>query len=168
MCRCNYETVDHLLLHCPVVGNLWSWIFGALGFFGCSGNLLFSWWNKLGRHSLDIWNLVQLRCTFENVSSSNSQLLDCFTFTLFDWSRAWGFTSSSNVVDFISSLSSYHDDVTPWSSSVHALCTLCSISFINISIVTYQKKIIFCLSGHHVLSIKMIYFLKRQTIPNKK
>ena len=52
------------------------------------------------------------RRTFKDVSSSNSQLLDCFTFTLFDWSRAWGLTSSSNVVDFISSVSSYHDDVT--------------------------------------------------------
>jgi hypothetical protein len=31
-------------------------------------------------------------------------LLDCFTFTPFDWSRTWGFTSSSSAVDFISSV----------------------------------------------------------------
>ena len=84
-----------------------------------SGNvadLLYSWWNGLGWHSSDIWNLVPLwlmwliwkernRRTFEDVSSSNSQLLDCFILTLFDWSRAWGFTSSTSVIEFISSLS---------------------------------------------------------------
>ena len=52
------------------------------------------------------------RRTFEDVSSSDSQLRDYFTSTLFDWSRVWGFTSSSNVNDFIFSLSfSSHDDV---------------------------------------------------------
>ena len=74
-------------------------------------DLVFSWWNGLGWHSSDIWNLVPLclmwivwkernRRTFEDLSSSDSQFLDCFPITLFDWSRAWGFTTSSNVVDF--------------------------------------------------------------------
>ena len=58
-----------------------------------------------------MFDMVSLGCTFEDVSSSKSQLLNCFASTLFDWSRAWGFTSSSNVTDFISSLSSSHDDV---------------------------------------------------------
>jgi hypothetical protein len=78
---------------------------------GTVADLVFSWWNGLGRHSSDIWNLVPLclmwivwkernRRTFEDLSSSDSQFLDCFPITLFDWSRAWGFTTSSNVVDF--------------------------------------------------------------------
>ena len=106
MCRCNEETIAHLLLHCPMAGMLWSWIFRAYGIsWVISGNvadMLFSWWNGLGRHSSDIWNLVPLclmwivwkgcnRCTFEDVSNSNCQHLDCFASTLFDWSRAWGF-----------------------------------------------------------------------------
>ena len=45
------------------------------------------------------------RRTFEDVTSSDNLLRDCFASTLFDWSRVWGFTSSSNISDFISSLS---------------------------------------------------------------
>ena len=126
MCRCNVETIDYLLLHCPMAGMLWSWILHAYGVsWVLSGNvadLLFSWWNGLGRHSSDIWNLVQLclmwivwkerNCrTFEDVSSTDCQLLDCFASNLFDWSKAWGFASSSNVTDFISSLSFFHNDI---------------------------------------------------------
>ena len=84
--------------------------------------MLFSWWNGLGRHSSDVWNLVPLyvmwqnwrehnRCTFEDVSSSESQLLECFASTLFDWSRTWGFSSSITVLEFVSSLSLTHDAV---------------------------------------------------------
>ena len=127
MCKCNGETVDHLLIHCPVASFLWCWILSAFGIsWVCSGNvadLLFSWWNGLGCHASDLWNLIPLclmwtirkerNCrTFEDVSSSDSQLLACFASTLFDWSRVWGFTSSSNITDFISSLSSFHDAVT--------------------------------------------------------
>jgi hypothetical protein len=84
-----------------------------------SGNvmdLLFSWWNGLGKHASDIWNLIPLclmwivwlernRRSFEDTSSSDSQLRDSFAAMLFDWSRAWGFTSSPNIIDFISCLS---------------------------------------------------------------
>jgi hypothetical protein len=31
MCRCNGETVDHLLLHCPVARELWSFVFRLFG-----------------------------------------------------------------------------------------------------------------------------------------
>ena len=62
MCRCNGETVEHLLLHCPIVGGLWNWVFQAFGvrwvISGTVADLLFSRWNGLGRHSLDIWNFV--------------------------------------------------------------------------------------------------------------
>ena len=79
-------------------------------------DLLFSWWNGLGRHASDIWNLIPfclmwivwLECnrrSFEDTSNSDSQLWDYFASTLFDWSRVCGFTSSPNVIDFISSLS---------------------------------------------------------------
>ena len=49
MCRCNGETVNHLLLHCEKAYKLWSLIFRS---FGISWVLprsvaktLFSWWN---------------------------------------------------------------------------------------------------------------------------
>ena len=34
MCRCNGETVDHLLLHCGKAYRLWVWCLDLLGFFG--------------------------------------------------------------------------------------------------------------------------------------
>jgi hypothetical protein len=51
-----------------------------------------------------LW-LERNRRSFEDTSSSDSQLWEYFASTLFDWSRVWGFTSSPNVIDFISSLS---------------------------------------------------------------
>ncbi len=61
-------------------------------------DLLFSWWNGLGPHASDVWNLIPLclmwtvwkernHRTFKDVSGSDSQLRDCFASTLFDWSR---------------------------------------------------------------------------------
>jgi hypothetical protein len=126
MCWCSGETVDHLLLHCHVAGVLQSWIFHTFEvlwvLFGKVVGLLFSWWNGLGRYSLDIWNLAPLclmwiiwkECnqrTFEDVSSSDRQLLEGFTLTLFDWFRAWGFTTNTSITEFISSLSLLSHDV---------------------------------------------------------
>ena len=126
MSRCSGETVDHLLLHCPVARVLWSWIFHTFGVLwvlsGKVADLLFSWWNGLGRHSSDIRNLVPLclmwiiwkernQRTFEDVSSSGRQLLEGFTLILFDWSRAWGFTTSTSITEFISSSSLLSHDV---------------------------------------------------------
>ena len=45
------------------------------------------------------------RRTFEDVVKSENQLVECFALSLFDWSRAWGFTSSTIVMLFISTLS---------------------------------------------------------------
>ena len=89
---------------------------------GKVADVLFSWWNSLGRHSSDLWNLIPLclmwlvwkerNCrSFEDVTSSKSLLLDCFALTLFDWSRAWGFTTSTTVIEFTSSLSLLSNDV---------------------------------------------------------
>jgi hypothetical protein len=128
MCCYNGENVDHLLIHCSVAGVLWSWVFHTFGIYwvlpGKVVDLLFSWWNGLGRHSSDIWNMVPIclmwtiwkehnQLTFENVSRSNSQILEGFTLTLFDWSRAWGLTFSISITEFFSSLYLIHHDVIP-------------------------------------------------------
>ena len=126
MCRCNRESVDHLLLHCPAAGGLWSWIFQTFGVHwvlpGTVTALFFSWWNGLGRHSSDIWNIVPVclmwtiwkernHLTFEDVSKLDSQILEGFILTLFDWSRAWGFTTNTSIPEFISSLLLISHDV---------------------------------------------------------
>ena len=84
--------------------------------------LLFSWWNGLGRHTSDVWNLVPLCLmwivwkernsrTFEDVSSMDNQLRDCFASTLFEWSKVSGYSSSWTVTAFISALSSISTDI---------------------------------------------------------
>ena len=89
---------------------------------GGVADVLRCWWNGLGRHSSDVWNLVPLcvmcliwkerNCrTFEDISSSESQLIESFATTLFDWSRTWGFSSTTTVIEFISFLSLSHDIV---------------------------------------------------------
>ena len=45
---------------------------------------------------------------FEDKESFVRQLLDGFSISLYHWSQAWGFTSSSSIIDFISSLSVIH------------------------------------------------------------
>jgi hypothetical protein len=59
---------------------------------------------------LDIWNMVSIffmwtiwkernQCTFENVYRLDKQILESFTLTLSDWSRTWGFTTSSSKLN---------------------------------------------------------------------
>ena len=70
----------------------------------------------MGKHSSQIWNLVPLcilwciwkernRWTFEDLYSSGDQMFASFSGTLFDWSQAWGFTTSDSLPSFLSSLS---------------------------------------------------------------
>ena len=69
----------------------------------------------IGKHLSSIWNLVPLclmwclwrernRRTFEDLDSSDDQLLASFSDSLFDWSRAWGLTSNDSLPMFLSLL----------------------------------------------------------------
>ena len=119
MCHSNGETVDHLLLHCGKVYRLWSLVFRSFGFSWVLprsvADTLFGWWNWPGKHLSSIWNLAPLclmwclwrernRRMFEDMDSSDDQLLASFSGTLFDWSRAWRLTSSDSFPMFLSSL----------------------------------------------------------------
>jgi hypothetical protein len=50
-----------------------------------------------------IWKERNQR-TFEDVSKADNQILEGFIQTLFDWSKTWGFSSSTSIPEFISSL----------------------------------------------------------------
>ena len=119
MCRSNGETVDHLFLRCGKAYRLWSLVFRSFGFSWVLprsvADTLFGWWNWPGKHLSSIWNLAPLclmwclwrernRRTFEDMDSSDDQLLASFNGTLFDWSRAWRLTSSDFLPMFLSSL----------------------------------------------------------------
>jgi hypothetical protein len=58
---------------------------GSVGELGIVADLLFGWWNWLGKHSSDIWNIIPLclmwtvwwegnRCTFEDEERSTDEL----------------------------------------------------------------------------------------------
>ena len=119
MCRCNGETVNHLLLHWGKAFQLWSLVFRSFGISWVLprsiADTLFGWWNWFGKHSSRVWNLAPLCLmwciwrernwrTFEDRDKSDNQLLAYFSGSLFDWSRAWGLTSSDSIPMFPSSL----------------------------------------------------------------
>ena len=62
ICCCNVEFVDHLLLFCPIAHSLWMYMLRLFGVDwdmpGSVVDLLFCWYNWLGKHSSNIWNLV--------------------------------------------------------------------------------------------------------------
>ena len=119
MRHCNGETVDHLLLHYGKAYRLWSLVFRSFGISQVLPRSIadtpFGWWNWPRKHSSSIWNLASLCLmwclwrernwrTFEDMESSDNQLLASFNGSLFDWSRAWGLTSSDSFHMFLSSL----------------------------------------------------------------
>ena len=119
MCRCSGEIVDHLLLHCEMAYWSWSLVFRSFGISWVLqrsvADTRFGWWNWLGKHSSSIWNLALLCLmwciwresnwrTFEEMESSGDQLLASLSGALYDWSRAWGLTSSDSLPLFLNSL----------------------------------------------------------------
>uniref|UniRef100_A0A2N9GN59 Reverse transcriptase domain-containing protein n=1 Tax=Fagus sylvatica TaxID=28930 RepID=A0A2N9GN59_FAGSY len=124
LCCSDGETVDHLLLHCPISHVLWSFLFRSFHVTWVVPrsvkDLFFGWRNWFGKHHSDIWNLAPLCLMwnvwlernsriFEDTQSSVDHLLEKFTSSLFDWSRVWGFTTAASVADFLVSLSFVSD-----------------------------------------------------------
>ena len=120
MCHRNEETVDHLLLHGPVAHSLWVYMYQVFGIqwvmLGSVESLVYSWSNWLGKFNSDIWNMVpsylmwivwteRNRHSFEDTKKSLVQLQALCQKTLFDWSKCWGFSDCSTILEFISSLS---------------------------------------------------------------
>ena len=62
LCCCDGESVDHLLLHCLVTHTLWTFMLQAFGIHwvmpGSVAGLLSCWYQWLGKHSSNIWNLI--------------------------------------------------------------------------------------------------------------
>ena len=77
--------------------------------------LLFCWNHWLGKHDSHIWNLIpgclmwivwmeRNRRSFEDSEKSLVELIGLCQRSLFYWSRCWGFTECSSIVQFFSSL----------------------------------------------------------------
>uniref|UniRef100_A0A2N9HQT2 Reverse transcriptase domain-containing protein n=1 Tax=Fagus sylvatica TaxID=28930 RepID=A0A2N9HQT2_FAGSY len=119
MCKNQWETGDHLLLHCEIASALWSYVFTMFGVQWVLPakvlDLLFGWHNWFGRRSSAIWNLAPLcvmwslwqernRRIFEDLEKPFSHIQEQFSGLLFDCSRSWGFTEASSLPDFVVSL----------------------------------------------------------------
>ena len=62
MCCCSVESVDHLLIHCPVAYSLWVQMLQVFGIQwvmpGSVDNLVFCWSNWSEKFSSNVWNMV--------------------------------------------------------------------------------------------------------------
>ena len=102
MCKRCGESVDHLLLHCPIAYDLWSMVFCLFGIHWVMlykvSEVLASWQGKFGRHrNIGVWRFVShcflwclwrernARC-FENSERSILDIKFFFFRTLLEWS----------------------------------------------------------------------------------
>ena len=62
MCCCSVESVDHLLIHCPIAYSLWVQMLQVFGIQwvmpGSVDNLVFCWSNWSEKFSSNVWNMV--------------------------------------------------------------------------------------------------------------
>ena len=62
LCCCNAESMNHLLLFCPIAHSLWMYMLRLFGIEwvmpGSVADLFFCWYHWLGKHSSNIWDLV--------------------------------------------------------------------------------------------------------------
>ena len=123
LCWCDEETLNHLLLYCKFVHTLWSEVFSLFGVQWVLPktvvSLLSAWWNWLGIHSSNVWNLVppclmwltwkeRNARTFEDIERTVDLLNSLLTRTLFEWSRIWGFMRCTSLSDFLNFVSFSH------------------------------------------------------------
>ena len=102
VCCCNGESVDHLLLHCPVVHSLWVFMLKVFAIQwvmpGFVVGLLFCWNHWLENHTSDTWNLIpgclmwivwmERNCrSFEDTKMTLVELKDLCLRSFLDWSQ---------------------------------------------------------------------------------
>jgi hypothetical protein len=117
LCKADGESVNHLLLNCPVARDLWNLV---CSLFGVSWvmprgvvDLLFCWNGRLGsREAGNIWKMIPhclmwcLWCerntrTFNGEETSIPALKFRFIQTLFEWLKASDLISSESISDML-------------------------------------------------------------------
>jgi hypothetical protein len=117
MCKASGESTDHLLLHCPIVYDLWCCIFSLFGLQWVMPkgvlDLLACWGEGRGKSKIQVlWNSIPhgifwvLWCernsrAFEGRERSVLELKWFLIRTLMDWSNAAGSTLFSSIFDFL-------------------------------------------------------------------
>ena len=116
MCKRFGESVDHLLLLCPIAWELWSLVFCLFGIHWVMPHIVLefeSWQGKFVRHrNIDVWTLVPyclIWCiwhernvgSFEGCERSLLEIKSFFLHTLYDWSVAFSHFSYSSFLVFL-------------------------------------------------------------------
>ena len=117
MCKCSWEPVDHLLLHCPIARELWTMLVGLFGIYWVMPmsvlGLMDCWQGNLGGHrNIDIWRVVAhclMWCiwrecdarSFEDYESTIVELKLLFFRTLFDSVSSRGSFSFMSLLDLL-------------------------------------------------------------------
>ena len=109
-----------LLLHCKFAHNLWSKVFLLRGVQWVMPktvvSLLSTWWNQLGIHSSNFWNMVSACLmwltqkernaqTFEEIERLVDRVKSLLLRTFLEWSHIWGFTHCISLFQFLNSVS---------------------------------------------------------------
>ena len=117
MCKRCGESVDHILLHCPIAWELWSLVCCLFGIHWVMPHTVIelskSWQGKFGRYrNIDVWRLVPhclIWCiwrernarSFEGCECSLLEIKSFFLHTLFEWSEVFPHFSCSSLPDFL-------------------------------------------------------------------
>lgn len=113
--------IDHLLLHCPVASDVWSFIFALTGIIWVMPKfvleLLVCWHGRFQWHrAARVWMAIPLclmwslwiernKWTFDGIERPVSVLKEHILRTLFAWSSACGVISPMSFLEFLDSLS---------------------------------------------------------------
>lgn len=76
-------------------------------------------------------------CTFEDMETAGTRLLALFSGYLFDWSRAWGFTHTSFLPEFMESIVSLFKIFLLYFLDCCVHCTLSSLFAIKHILLLY-------------------------------
>ena len=116
MCKRFGESVDHLLLLCPIAWVLWSLVFCLFSIHWVMPHTVLefeSWQGKFARHhNIDVWRLVPhclIWCiwrkrnarSFEGCECSLLEIKSLFLHTLYDWSVVFSHFSCSSFSFFL-------------------------------------------------------------------
>uniref|UniRef100_A0A2N9IMT1 Reverse transcriptase zinc-binding domain-containing protein n=1 Tax=Fagus sylvatica TaxID=28930 RepID=A0A2N9IMT1_FAGSY len=117
MCKKGAESVEHLLLHCPFAGEVWSMVFGLFGVVWVMPRtileLLECWQGCFGKHrNILIWRVIPhclMWCiwrerngrSFENCERSYVEIKYFFLRSLYDWVAGWGIHPCLSFLEFL-------------------------------------------------------------------
>jgi hypothetical protein len=117
LCETDGELVDHLLIHCAAVRDLWNAFFARFGLCWVMPRsvkeLLASWWTAGRTRSAVVWKMVphcilwciwrerNNRC-FKDSPKTREELLHFFLVTLYSWITSWLAPRAISFVDFLS------------------------------------------------------------------